>query len=54
MVKIVILCSNFMAKSKAQRFTILTVGNLFFGHGHSQNGHYCIVVEFRGEILCRP
>ena len=24
-----------------QRFTILTIGNSYFGHGHGQNGYFC-------------
>ena len=38
MVKMVILWSNFVVN---QRFTILTIGNSYFGHGHGQNGYFC-------------
>ena len=38
MVKMVILWFNFVGKS---RFTILTIGSLYFGHCHGQNGYFC-------------
>ena len=38
MVKMVILWLNLWLN---ERFTILTIGNLYFGHGHGRNGYVC-------------
>ena len=32
-----------------QQFTILTIGNLYFVHGHGEN--WCFLIKFLGKIL---
>ena len=40
--------SNFMVESKV---FILTIGNLYFGHGHGQNGYFCGLISWSNFSL---